>query len=125
PYLAQLRSEDPVHWSQAHRAWLITRYDDVVDCFRDKRLSADRVKALAAKRSKQTADDATTRSALEVLAGWMVFHDPPDHRRLRVVFNDALSPRATALMQDKIARVVEELLKPMAGSLELVQEFCY
>ena len=27
PYLAALREHDPVHYSERHRAWLVTRYD--------------------------------------------------------------------------------------------------
>ena len=46
PFLARLREEDPVHYSEAHRAWLVTRYDDVVAAFGDKRLSSDRVRPL-------------------------------------------------------------------------------
>lgn len=32
PYtpLAALRDQDPVHWSEKHRSWVITRYDDVL-----------------------------------------------------------------------------------------------
>src|SRR5207244_11271703 len=42
PAFACLREEDPVHWSERHRAWVLTRYDDVTALFRDLRLSSDR-----------------------------------------------------------------------------------
>jgi cytochrome P450 len=35
PTFAHLRREDPVHWSEHHRAWVLTRYDDVTAAFRD------------------------------------------------------------------------------------------
>ena len=28
PAFARLREQDPVHWSERHRAWVLTRYDD-------------------------------------------------------------------------------------------------
>ncbi len=30
PLFKQLREEDPVHWSASLRAWMVTRYDDVL-----------------------------------------------------------------------------------------------
>ncbi|MGH3502032.1 MAG: IS3 family transposase, partial [Nocardioidaceae bacterium] len=42
-YFGRLRREDPVHWNERHRSWLVTRYADVDACFRDRRLSSDRV----------------------------------------------------------------------------------
>ena len=29
PAFARLRAEDPVHWSPAKKAWIVTRYEDV------------------------------------------------------------------------------------------------
>ena len=44
PGLAGLRAQEPLHWSPVSRAWYITRYGDVRDGFRDKRMSADRIR---------------------------------------------------------------------------------
>jgi cytochrome P450 len=35
PQYAALRAEDPVHWSEKLRAWVLFRYDDVAAAFRD------------------------------------------------------------------------------------------
>ena len=29
PIFSRLRAEDPVHWSEPMKAWVVTRYDDV------------------------------------------------------------------------------------------------
>nr|WP_238717900.1 hypothetical protein [Petrachloros mirabilis] len=44
PYMLyqQMRSEDPVHYSEALGYWFLTRYVDVEAALRDERLSADR-----------------------------------------------------------------------------------
>ena len=31
----KLRAHDPVHWSEAWRAWVLTRYDDINRALRD------------------------------------------------------------------------------------------
>src|SRR3954452_6681239 len=76
PTFARLREEDPVHWSEHHRAWLITRYDDVTAGFREGPVSSGRASPLAG--GGEEADPVVS-----VLAHWMVFRDPPDHTRLR------------------------------------------
>ena len=81
PFLARLREEDPVHYSEAHRAWLVTRYDDVVAAFGDKRLSSDRVRPLL--RAMSPEKRAKAGPVMEMIAEWMVTSDPPAHTRLR------------------------------------------
>ena len=53
PYFAALREHDPVHYSEAHRAWLVTRYDDNVAAFADPALSSNRVRPLLEKMSPE------------------------------------------------------------------------
>ena len=43
PFYKTLRETDPVHWSDVVHGWIITRHDDVRNCFRDSRMSANRV----------------------------------------------------------------------------------
>src|SRR5262245_36204291 len=80
PAFARLREKDPVHWSKRHRAWVLTRYDDVCACFRDLRLSSDRASPLARREEAGAGRDDPVVS---VLSRWMVFRDPPDHTGVR------------------------------------------
>ena len=44
PAFARLRAEDPVHWSPAMKAWIVTRYADVKQvALNNKQISADRL----------------------------------------------------------------------------------
>src|SRR3954463_14265533 len=87
PTFARLREEDPVHWSEHHRAWLLTRYDDVANAFRDARLSSDRATPLA--RGGGDEDPV-----ISVLSRWMVFRAPPEHTRRRRAMQAAFTPPA-------------------------------
>src|SRR3954454_3969162 len=121
PTFARLRDQDPVHWSGHHRAWVITRYDDVAAAFRDLRLSSDRASPLARGGAR---DGATTADPVaDVLAHWMVFRDPPDHTRLRRAMHAAFTPPAIAALRPTIERVVDELLDGMPGEVEFVEAF--
>ena len=74
-----LRREDPVHWNERHRSWLVTRHADVDACFRDRRLSSDRVRPHYAGHGTGTPDPSGDddrswlRTIRTVLADWMVW----------------------------------------------------
>src|SRR6516162_9961187 len=82
----RMREEVPVHYSRALRAWIVTRYQDVLGALRDPRLSSDRIPSIldgqvAAKDRRHVKDFERTRSAM------MVNMDGPDHHRLRRLIN--------------------------------------
>src|SRR5262245_65441612 len=89
PTFAQLRQQDPVHWSERHRAWVLTRYDDVSTAFRDRRLSSDRASPLARTNEAALAGADPVTS---VLARWMVCGAPPHHTRMRRALRPGLRP---------------------------------
>lgn len=125
PALGALRDEDPVHWSERHGAWLVGRYDDVVAAFMDRRLSSDRVTPIL-----DAMDDsrrATVGPVLEMLQGWMVVTDPPEHTRLRRLAARAFSPRRVAATEGRIQHLVDELLDDFieGGHSDLVAHFTY
>ena len=49
PLYAQLQDEDPVHWSPALRAWVLTRYDDVRQMMLSDAMSPDRLRPFYAQ----------------------------------------------------------------------------
>lgn len=93
-HLDALRDHAPVHWSPMHHAWLVTGYDQVMRCLRDPAVSADRVRPLMDAVPQGAREDA--ERAFGILSRWMVFNDPPQHRRLRQVFQEAFAARAVA-----------------------------
>ncbi|MHC1560969.1 cytochrome P450 [Actinomycetospora sp. C-140] len=106
---AVLRTHDPVHWSPAHRAWLVTRYDDVVAAFRNPALSSDRVRPLISGRTATPSDDPSQR-VLGLISEWMVVTDPPAHTRLRRLAGAAFKQQQIAAMEERIQALVDELV---------------
>jgi cytochrome P450 len=125
PALAALRREDPVHFSEEHGAWLISRYDDVVAAFMDERMSSNRVAPLL--DSMDAERRATAGQVLELIKGWMVVTDPPEHTRLRRLAARAFSPRRVAAAEERIQRLVDELIDEFVegGHSDLVANFTY
>lgn len=88
PQYAALRAADPVHWSEKLRSWIVLRYDDVEQFFRDDRLSSDRGRA----RTSGVARLAAGMPALRTVAS-----DPPAHTAVRALLNVALAPRVRGI----------------------------
>lgn len=125
-FYSALRDRDPVHWNSLLGAWVVTRYEDVRNCFRDPRLSSDRITPYY--RSKLQGPDAERhRVNYEMMSRWMVFVDPPDHTRLRRLIDRAFRPRAVERMAPHITQLVHERLDEAAprGEMDFIQDFAY
>ncbi len=113
-YFAGLRATDPVHWAEANKAWLLTRYDDVVAAYADPRLSSDRVRPLLGVLPEQRR--AEYGPMLETIGHWMVVTDPPAHTRLRKLANHAFRQQRVNAMGGWIGELVDGLLDDFAAS---------
>lgn len=111
PALARLRAEDPVHWNGRSKAWMLTRYDDVVAAFRDPRLSAERLDDL---RLGEGPDAGAGDFA--PLVEWMVFKDPPDHTRLRKLVQPPFTRRVAETLRARVAILIDELIDGLKGT---------
>jgi cytochrome P450 len=116
-YLNALRGYAPVFWSPMHRAWLVTGNDQVLRCLRHPDVSAERVRPLMDAVPAGARADA--ERAFAILARWMVFIDPPNHRRLRQVFQEQFSARAIGRYTGFVTRVTRAMLgrRAVAGRI--------
>jgi cytochrome P450 len=109
---AQLRAEDPVHWSDPMQAWIVTRYDLAGEVLIDaETYSAERLGTVQKHLPAPVQDIAT--QILRWLSHWMVFRDPPDHTRLRRHMNKVMNlPVFEALrgsIRDIAAMLIDDL----------------
>jgi cytochrome P450 len=115
-----LRENDPVHWAVGEGTWFLTRYDDVQAALHDPRLSARRI--MGGLGAGQVADPLNG-----LLAMTMLFSDPPEHTRMRGLFNRAFTPRAVGGMRPAVQAVVDELVREIEAKQEfdLIEDFAY
>jgi cytochrome P450 len=126
PYLQRLRVEDPVHWSRTHKAWVLTRYDDVAAAFLDARLSSQRIGSLL-PLEPTPAEHASFDPIYRLLGNWMVFQDPPHHARLRGLARRAFGPRMVERLRPAIESLVDSLITDLerAGRGDFLRRFAY
>lgn len=116
PFFARLREEDPVHYSEAHRGWLVSRYDDVSAALVDPRLSSDRVRPLLERLPPERRTAAGP--VMELISEWMVVTDPPAHTRLRKLATKAFHPRKFVATEDRIRALVDQSIDEFLASGE-------
>lgn len=104
------------------RAWIITRYDDVLAALTDERLVKDR-RNVQDPNKKQRG--MWTPGFVKPLQRNMIDSDAPDHTRLRSLVHQAFMPRLIAQMQARIHRLAHELLDRVQakGEMDLVHDF--
>jgi hypothetical protein len=127
PTYRELRETRPVYWAEELHGWVVTRYDDVYAALRDHgRFSSDRIDRLLGSRVPPEAL-AVIAPFVALASRWMWMVDPPDHTRVRRVFNHGFTPRAVRRLRPLIEETVDDLLDAVSerGSMDLIADFAY
>ncbi len=116
PTYARLRAHDPVH-RNPDGSWFLTRYDDVMAVYRDRRFLSDKKAEFAPKFGDSPLFIHHTTS--------LVFNDPPLHTRVRKLLAPAFTPRALNTLEPRFIALVDGLLDEAAarGSMDLIGDF--
>jgi cytochrome P450 len=125
PLFSYLRDEAPVFWSESLRAWMITRYDDVLHVLQNPiRYSSERFRKAGNLYASQRP---AVKDVARVLGDWMVLRDPPDHTRLRGFLHNSFTPRTLRRMEPRIQEIVDDLLDRVesAGTMEFIEDFAF
>ena len=125
PFYAQLRAEAPVFpvkLPTKQRAWLITRYDDVLNALKDERFAKDPRNAMTPEQLKKLP---WVPSMFKPLEHNMLDLDSPDHTRLRALVHKAFTPRLIEQMRGQIQALTNELLERAAlgGGMDVIADF--
>jgi cytochrome P450 len=109
PFYAELRADKPIARARFGNrdAWLVTRYNDVLDGFLDPRL----VKSPMNVRDSTVKGRVTYGPALfRVLELNMLDQDDPVHARLRKLVHKAFTPARIEQLQTRIQVIADQLL---------------
>src|SRR5262245_6678286 len=85
PFYKELRENHPVYWSQELNAWIVTRHDDVTACFRDSRLSTNRMQFFEYQLNGMNPE--IIRDLLQMFGDFLTNKEGRDHLRLRRALN--------------------------------------
>src|SRR5262245_13115136 len=125
PLYTWLRAPAPVHWRESLNAWVVTRYEDVVEILdRPETFSSDRFRKVD---ERYTSQRPAVRAVAEVLGHWLVFRDPPDHDRLRGLLQSSFTPKQLASSRDRIETTVDNLLDRVVarGTMDFISQLAF
>jgi cytochrome P450 PksS len=115
PLLHRMRREAPVHYSRKLGAWIVTRYDDVVQGFRDPRLAGDRTRFLI-EGQLGARDRSVVKDFERIERGMMINKEGPQHLRLRRLAQHGFTPARLDAARPKVQKAVDGLLDRAADS---------
>lgn len=128
PFYARLRAEAPVFpvmltTRGTQRAWLVTRYDDVIALLKDdQRFVKDRHNAMTPEQLRKAPGLPSMFKALERNVLGL---DGLDHDRLKALVHKAFTPRIVEQMREQTQIQVDTALDRAErnGGMELISEF--
>ena len=118
-YFAALRAASPVH-RNSDGSFLLTRYDDLVTAYRDTSVwSSDKTIDFQPKFGASSLYEHHTTS--------LVFRDPPDHTRIRKLFQAAFTRKALAALTPRIHALVDAYLDRLEDErgMDVVADFSF
>lgn len=127
-YFRPIREAAPVAWSERHRSWVITGHPELDAAFRNTGFSTERMAAFKARQVGPRAE--ALERAVALLDGWMLFHEPPEHTRLRAPLSRAFTVRTARSLEGAVQSLCDELLDaiasgPVDSTFDLVSTFAH
>jgi cytochrome P450 PksS len=122
PLFKRMRSEDPVHYSEALGYWILTRYRDVEAAVRDERVSSNRTALFMNKLG--SLDVKEIQNFLDLISNMMIDKDPPEHTRLRKLGKQGFTTRAMESWRSIIENTTDRLLDKVQnhGGMDVVSD---
>ncbi len=120
PFHRELQQNEPVYFSDVVQGWLVTRYDDVLACGKDPRLSANRTDFFVYRF--KDAGPEIVQDYIAMCRQQMVMLDGPVHQRLRRLSGPTFAPAALDTLLPVIRRSMHRLLDGVhsQGCMDLV-----
>ena len=113
-WFEEMRAQHPVFYDQTMPMplWQVFRYEDVATVLTDySRFSSQPLGVFMGSFLRDT----------------LITKDPPDHRKLRNLVNQAFTPRAVARLADRITQISQELLDQVKarGKMDVVSDIAF
>ena len=115
----RLRDEEPAYWNPDLRFWVLSRFDDVLDGFRDtETFSSAGGVALENRRPITRKSSGGFDQMIEM--------DPPDHTVFRKLVSRVFTTRRVAAMESEIRGIINGYIDQVAdrGEADIVDAIC-
>ncbi len=120
-----MREQTPIFWNESSSQWILTRFADVHDTLRDKRLGRSYEHLYThAELGKPDPDPRWAR--FREHERWSLLSlEPPDHTRIRQLISKVFTVRAIGALRPFIEQTASDYLKPCIerGEFDLIADY--
>lgn len=125
PVLNDLREAAPIYWNEAAGHWVITRFSDVQETLRDRRLGRSYTH-LFSHAALGRAEPDSRWAAFQQHEQWsLLCLEPPDHTRIRRLVAKVFTPKSVTAIRPAVQGFADELLDVCRdrGQFELLRDY--
>lgn len=125
-FYARARAEAPIFYSPEIDYWVVTRYDDIRDIFRNPATFSSENTQSPFKPRPATVQKILDDAGFANVSG-LSGRQPPDHTRLRGFIKKVFTPRRVASLEPDIRSIATEMIDRFAGrgQADLVAELAH
>jgi cytochrome P450 len=125
-FYARARAEAPIFYSPEIDYWVVTRYEDIRDIFRNPATFSSENTQSPFKPRPATVQKILDDGGFANVSG-LSGRQPPDHTRLRGFIKKAFTPRRVASLEPDIRSIATEMIDRFAarGYADLVAELAH
>jgi len=110
PVLNELREATPIFWNERSGQWTLTRFADVHETLRDRRLGRSYSHLYSHAQLGRPEPDARWSAFLQHEQWSLLCLEPPDHTRIRRLVSKVFTPKAVTALRPRIEQFADELL---------------
>ena len=125
PVLNEIREATPIFWNDSSQQWTLTRFSDVSETLRDRRLGRSYSHLYTHAEVGRVEPDQRW-AAFQQHERWsLLCLEPPDHTRIRRLVAKVFTPRAVTALRPAVQGFADELLDTCRekGSFELLTDY--
>jgi cytochrome P450 len=135
-YFGRMREEDPVHWNDPYKLWVISKYKDLVWVTRRPELFSSEVfnrDPLPPYPDIDESDMGLYEYVKDFFSQWFIqhdrkeitVHDGPDHTDMRKVIHGYFTPKAMELWRPLVQSAINQLLDEAEdrGSMDVMRDY--
>jgi len=112
-YFGKLREDDPIHWNEQRKMWIVTRYEDVIWICRQPHLFSSDKLGFNVKELPEGKRDLYRERYSAIYSAyphWLSAVDNPLHDHIRLVVNQVWTPTQVEKRRPRVRQFINELL---------------
>lgn len=110
PAIDRIREEAPMFWSDAQHCWFITRHQDVLDTFNDKRWSEKRLQGSQFHAIPEDQRERDIPNLIRYVPDWVNNIDSPQHDRVRRLLLKGFTRKGIEQVRPAIEQICDRLV---------------